>query len=203
MWFFGIRLFAFPLDTAFSVVIFHALDFSAVLLMAGLLLAFWRRSRENGHLITQRFGFDLMPLLLLASVAITGLMLTASEDLWDGRYYSFLAFTHEIDVVAWLLSLPFGKFFHIIERPATIGVRLYQRVTQELPEGHLAGSDTVCRGCGELLPSARFVADLKGVLADLNQDYDLGDSNLVDYCPTCKRRLRAGAYFELVGRRLV
>jgi hypothetical protein len=186
-------------------VIFHALDLSAALLIAGLLLAFWRRSRENGVLITQRFGFDLLPLVLLASVAITGLMLTASEDLWDGRYYSFVAFTHEIVVVAWLLSLPFGKFFHIIERPATIGVRLYQRVTQELPEGQLASSDAVCRSCGELLPSARFVSDLKGVLSDLGQRYELdaGNGNLVDYCPTCKRRLRATAYFELMGRRFL
>jgi len=205
MWAFGVKLLVFPLDTVLSFAIFHALNFTAILVLIGVALAFWRRSREQGPLLTQRFGFDLLPLVLLAAVAITGLTLTLSSALWDGRYYSFLSFTHEIVVVAWLLSLPFGKFFHIIERPATIGVRLYQRVTQDLREGALSGSDARCRGCGELLPSARFIADLKAVLSDLGQDYDLdGDrGDLIDYCPTCKRRLRAGAYYHLVGKRFL
>ena len=32
----------------------------------------------------------------------------------------------------WLLSIPFGKFFHIIQRPASIGVTLYQQVNQDV-----------------------------------------------------------------------
>ena len=147
-----------------------------------------------------------MPLVLLAAVAITGLTLTASAALWEGRYYSFLSFTHQIIVVAWLLSLPFGKFFHIIERPATIGVKLYQRVSQDLPEGRrLVAEGNYCRGCGSRLPSAQFIADLKGVLADLEQVYDLDETqgNLDDYCPTCKRRLRGEAYYQLMGKRFL
>jgi hypothetical protein len=205
LWVFGIRLFAFPLDGVFSFLIFHALDFSAALLLVGLGLAWWRRTREQGPLLTQRFGFDLMPLVLLAAIAVTGLALTASSALWEGRYYSFIAFTHQIIVVAWLLSLPFGKFFHIIERPATIGVRLYQRVTQDVPEGAISGSTALCRGCGEPLPSERFIADLKGILADLGQRYELEDDrgNLVDYCPSCKRCLRGTAYYQLMGKRFL
>jgi hypothetical protein len=144
-------------------------------------------------------------LVLLAAVAITGLTLTASAALWEGRYYSFLSFTHQIIVVAWLLSLPFGKFFHIIERPATIGVKLYQRVGQDLPGDGRSADNALCRGCGERLPSTLFIADLKGVLADLGQVYDLGDGrgNLDDYCPTCKRRLRGQAYYQLMGKRFL
>jgi hypothetical protein len=205
MWVFGIALFTFPLDTVFSFLVFHALNITSVLLLIGIAIALWRRSTEEGPLTTQRFGFDLMPLVLLAAVAITGLTLTASAALWEGRYYSFLSFTHQIIVVAWLLSLPFGKFFHIIERPATIGVTLYQRVGQDLQRERRDAEAALCRGCGVQLPSVQFIADLKGVLADLGQIYDLDEArgNLDDYCPTCKRRLRAEAYYQLMGKRFL
>lgn len=203
MWVFGIGILTFSLDTIFSFLVFHALNFTAVLLLIGIAIALWRRSHEAGALTTQRFGFDLMPLILLAAVAVTGLALTASSFLWDGRFYSFITFTHQIIVVAWLLSLPFGKFFHIVERPATIGVGLYQRVGEDQRDD--APAEGRCRGCGELLPSPQFIADLKGVLADLGQTYEMeGDQgNLTDYCPTCKRRLRATAYYELMGKRFL
>jgi hypothetical protein len=205
MWLFGIALLEFPLDTVLSFLVFHALNFTSVLLLIGIAIALWRRSTEEGPLTTQRFGFDLMPLVLLAAVAVTGLTLTASAALWDGRYYSFLSFTHQIIVVGWLLSLPFGKFFHIIERPATIGVKLYQRVGQDLTEGGRSAGGAPCRGCGEQLPSAQFISDLKGVLADLGQVYELDEAhgNLDDYCPTCKRRLRGRAYYQLMGKRFL
>ncbi|HEX5499963.1 MAG TPA: hypothetical protein VFX03_12085, partial [Thermomicrobiales bacterium] len=62
-----------------------------------------------------------------------------------------------------------------------------------------------CRRCGEQMPSAQFVADLKGVLRDLGQDYDLGDGRgaLQDYCPTCKRVLRGSAYYTLMSDRFL
>ena len=72
-----------------------------------------------GCCVTQRFGFDLMPLVLLFAIAVTGLALTASSLWWEGRYYWFISLTHQVVVVAWLLSLPFGKFFHIVQRPAS------------------------------------------------------------------------------------
>ena len=80
-----------------------------------------------GLLAIQRFGFDLVPLVLLVAIAVTGLALTASSLFWGGRFYWFISLTHEVVVVLWLLSIPFGKFFHIIERPASIGVTLYHQ----------------------------------------------------------------------------
>ena len=110
-------------------------------------------------------------------------------------------------VVLWLLSLPFGKFFHIIQRPASIGVTLYQQVNQDVdhyrPE---AGTPKgACARCGNEFPSAQFVTDLKGVINDLGQDYTMNDEQvtLQNFCPTCKRVMRGESYYALLGRRFV
>lgn len=204
-WFFGVKVFRFPLESAISFVVFHGLDFTAVLLLVGLAIAFWRRTTDAGLLLTQRFGFDLMPLVLLFAIAITGLALTASSEWWNGRYYWFISLTHQVIVVLWLLMLPFGKFFHIVERPATIGVTLYQTVSQDVEHDGEQEQTGSCVRCGAELPSAQFVADLQATLQDLGQRYELGDGlgNLQAYCPTCKRVLRGTAYYQLVGRRFV
>ena len=55
----------FPVESVAGWVLYHALDFTSVLLIAGLLVAMWRRVTDAGLLVTQRFGFDLLPLGLL------------------------------------------------------------------------------------------------------------------------------------------
>ncbi len=202
LWVFGFKTITFPLETALAWTIFHALDFTAVLLLIGVGIALWRRSTDAGVLATQRFGFDLLPLVMLAAIAITGLALTGSSALWEGSYYWFISLTHQVVVVAWLLMLPFGKFFHIVERPATVGVTLYQTVSHGLEGGEAGAMTGQCRGCGLELPSVAFVRDLRATLDDLGQRYDLsGDlGNLQEYCPGCKRRMRGAAYFQRMGK---
>ncbi|MCC6173903.1 MAG: MFS transporter [Chloroflexi bacterium] len=205
LWFFGLALFTFPIEATVGWVLYHALDFTSAILIAGLLVAMWRRVTDAGLLITQRFGFDLLPLVLLFAIAITGLMLTASSLLWEGRYYWFISLTHQVVVVAWLLSLPFGKFFHIVQRPASIGVTLYQVVNQDIAHYGPERATGHCARCGRDLPSEQFVSDLKATLRDLGQKYDLGGRHgeLQDYCPTCKRILRGQAYFQSMQNRFV
>ena len=199
-WFFGFPVFRFPIEAGTGFAIFHALDWSALLLLVGVFIAFWGRVQDVGKLTTQRFGFDLMPLVLLAAIAVSGLLLTASSWWWEGRYYWFISLAHQVIVVGWLLSLPFGKFFHVVQRPASVGVTLYQAVNQDIEE-----ESGICRGCGEALPSQQFVDDLKRTLADLRQDYALSPELgwLQDYCPTCKRKLRGKAYYQLLGKRFL
>ena len=69
---------------------------------------------------------DFFPLIVLFAISITGLALTVSQEWLRGASYSFLAILHAITVIAGLLFLPFGKFFHIFQRPAQLGVKLYQ-----------------------------------------------------------------------------
>nr|BBH86614.1 hypothetical protein KTC_13650 [Thermosporothrix sp. COM3] len=211
VWVFGIPFFTFPIEAGTGFAIYHALDFTALLLIIGLAIAFWRRITDAGLRAVQRFGFDLLPLILLFAIAITGLALTASELWWNGRYYWFISLTHQAIVVAWLLVLPFGKFFHIIERPASIGVTLYQTVNQDVEHygEHMPhdpqAAPTSCRRCNEKLPSGQFVSDLKGILRDVGQEYNLGDDRgtLQEYCPTCKRVLRGQAYYALMKKRFL
>ncbi len=108
-------------------------------------------------------------------------------------------------MVVWLLTIPFGKFFHIIERPASIGVTLYQTVNQGIEHYGTQAQTGRCKRCSHELPSLQFVHDLEGVLGDLGQHYDLGSERgiLQEYCPTCKRVLRGEAYYQLMGKRFL
>jgi hypothetical protein len=110
-------------------------------------------------------------------------------------------------VVVWLLSIPFGKFFHIIERPASIGVTLYQTVNQDLKHYSPQSQSQIgrCKRCNQEFPSQQFIQDLEGVLGDVGQNYDLGGERgtLQEYCPTCKRVLRGEAYYQLMGKQFL
>jgi hypothetical protein len=205
LWFFGFPVLQFPLSAGTGFALFHALDFTALLLIAGLGVALWRRSNDGGLVSTQRLDFDLVPLVLLLAIAVTGLALSASSLWWEGRFYWFISLTHQAAVVGWLLSLPFGKFFHIVERPASIGVTLYQTVNQDVERSGPQPQRAQCRRCGEPLPSAQFIADLKATLSESGQNYDLGQERgwLQEYCPTCKRVLRAQAYYQGMGKRFL
>jgi hypothetical protein len=205
LWFFGLPIFQFPIEAGTGFALFHGLDFTALLLIVGVALALWRRTNDVGLLTTQRFGFDLMPLVLLFAIAVTGLALTASSLWWEGRFYWFLSLTHQVTVVAWLISIPFGKFFHIVQRPASIGVTLYQTVNQDVEHYRAQAQTGRCKRCGQELPSQQFVDDLKATLGELRQNYDLGGGRgwLQDYCPTCKRVLRGQAYYQLMGKRFL
>lgn len=212
-WVFGIPLVRFPAEALVGFLFFHALNFTAILVIVGVVLFLWRRNNDAGLLATQRFSFDMMPLFLLLAISLTGLALTASTMFWEGQYYWFISLTHQVIVVVWLLSLPFGKFFHIIQRPATIGVKLYQNVSHDIehyvdtdaPAAEGGARPAHCARCGDELPSAQFIADLKATLNELGQHYAMGDElgSLQDYCPACKRILRGQAYYAYLGKRFL
>jgi hypothetical protein len=81
-----------------------------------------------------------------------------------------------------LLYLPFGKFFHIFQRPAQLGVKLYQKVGAD-------GEGAICKRCGERYTSRMHVDDLKRVLPQVGFDYTTPGGNWQDLCPACKRKL--------------
>ena len=194
----------FPIEAGAGFALFHALDFTALLLIVGLAIALWRRLTDAGLLATQRFGFDLVPLVLLFAIAVTGLALTASSLWWEGRFYWFISLVAPGDrgglaaVAAVRQVLP--------HRPAP-----GQHRRDALPDGQpgrraLRRADRRPARCRALrrasCPPQQFVDDLKATLADLGQDYDLGDERgwLQDYCPTCKRVLRGQAYYQSDGK---
>jgi NNP family nitrate/nitrite transporter-like MFS transporter len=180
---FGFAIASFRLGTPLAWVIFHGLDIAAVLVLAGISLALARRLRERGALVLQTSGRDLSPLILLFAISTTGLALTVSTLLMRGVYYQFLALLHAMTVIAALLYLPFGKFFHIFQRPAQLGVKLYQ-AAGERDEG------ASCARCGQRFSSRMHIDDLRDVLQQLGFNYELdgGATHWQAICPSCKRR---------------
>jgi hypothetical protein len=95
-------------------------------------------------------------------------------------------------VVAGLLYLPFGKFFHIFQRPAQLGVKLYHMVGDR-SEG------AVCPRCRQRFASAMHIRDLKTVLPQLGFDYRASGSDFAwqDLCPACKRKTLSASQLKL------
>ncbi len=190
---FGFPAFSFPIDSFFGFALFHGLVWSAFLVIAGVMLAMRRRMRDEGAAALQLFAEDFLPLILLFAVSLTGLMLTASYTWMKGYAYDFLAILHAITVIFTFLWLPFGKFFHIFQRPAQIGVRFYKDVGR-----HEAAA--MCRRCGQPFTSQLHVQDLIQVERDLGYRYDLPGSALEHYqwiCPPCRRAMVALAQSRL------
>ena len=181
-YFFGVRLFRFSLASPLAPLVFNVLDVAAVLVILGVCLAMWRRARDRGALAVQQFSNDLLPLLLLFSISISGVLLTVSAHWLRGFNYAFLSQFHAITVIFTLLYLPFGKFFHIFQRPAQLSIDFYRRRGAE-------GAQARCARCGEAFASALQVGDLKEVERALSIRYQLpGGVHYQDVCPPCRRK---------------
>ncbi len=187
-WLFGMPAGSFPLGSATAFIAFHILDLAALMVIAGCVLAFLRRSTDEGDAATQRFDLDILPLLLLIAVSATGLLLTASETWLQGRNFGTLAFLHELTVILLLLFLPFGKLFHIVQRPAQAGVSLYKA------EGDAQGL-LPCRTCATPFIRPNHRRDLERLWLELGLDgaRHPGGIHHLDLCPRCRRRLVMGA----------
>ncbi len=193
---FGFPTFAFPVDSALGFFIFHGLVWASFLVIAGVMLAMRRRMRDHGAAALQQFGEDFMPLILLFAISVSGLLLTASYTWMKGYAYDFLAILHAVTVIFTLLWLPFGKFFHIFQRPAQLGVSFYKDIgTQTEPAR--------CRRCGEAFASRVHVEDLITVERQLGYHYEAPGSNAEHYqwiCPRCRRLLLGLSQGSLWGR---
>jgi hypothetical protein len=116
----------FEARSVVGFLFFHQLNVAAILVIAGVLIFLARRFRDRGAIALERAG-DFAALAGLFAVSLTGLMLTASSLWMEGRFYSFLNTLHALTVILGLLYIPFGKLFHILQRPANLGVALYKR----------------------------------------------------------------------------
>ncbi|HEY8559232.1 MAG TPA: hypothetical protein VIL74_02430 [Pyrinomonadaceae bacterium] len=194
----GYRAYLFGIPTQlmqgrdlFAWIVFHGLDFSAVMVIAGCAIAIQRRLKDRGAIAYQTFLLDFVPHMMLIAISVTGLMLTASSLWFEGYMYSFVALVHQATVIMTLFYLPFGKLFHIVQRPASVGVELYQRRSEEMPQA-------ICPRCKTEFVGQMWIDDLKKVVDDLGFDYRLENGHtLQDYCPRCKRIMRGLAYANL------
>jgi hypothetical protein len=189
----GIGTFGFDSRSVLGWTIFHLLDISAVLVLGGVFIFLARRLRDPGALAVERSN-DFLALAGLFAVSVTGLALTASNLWMEGRFYVFLNTTHALTVILGLMYIPFGKLFHIFQRPANLGVTYYKS------EG-AAGPQQGCARCDAPFASQLQMTDLKEVLPQVGFDYSLpqGAGNYQDHCPRCRRAVVALAQSRAVG----
>jgi len=182
----------FDAESVIGWLTFHALDIAAVLVLAGVFIFLRRRLRDPGALAVERSG-DFLALAGLFAVSVSGLFLTVSSAWLEGRFYSALNTIHALTVILGLMYLPFGKLFHIFQRPGNLGVAYYKRANAE-------GAPALCRRCGEAFASAQQIADIKEVLPQVGFDYSTDDGgNYQDTCPRCRRALVTLAQSARVG----
>lgn len=184
----GVKVLTFDPLSLLGWLAFHGLDVTAVLVIAGCSYYLWRRFRDREAMSDQHFAMDLLPLVALIAISVTGLLLTMSASLLGGRYYDFLAILHMGAVVLTLVFIPFGKFFHVIQRPASVGVQVYKATSLE------DAGVFRCRRCDLPLEGAAYVEDLEKTVGELGLRYQ----GWVETCPRCKRIERGRAYREAV-----
>ena len=174
---------------------FHALDYFAVLVIIGVSIAYWRRWQDRAVKTQQRVLFDLLPLHLLMAISVTGIMLTIVDFFFEGWMHWPITLTHQFLVIMMLLYLPFGKLFHIIERPASLGVEVYYAAGTEQGMRN-------CARCGRPFGMQIQVDDVKQALKGVGYNFWLPQEqrHWQDYCARCKRVIRAEAYTGLSGR---
>lgn len=186
----GFKIIGFDSLNVLGWLMFHGLDIAAVLVIPGASYFLWRRMKDRGAITGQRFGYDLVPLIALIVISVTGLLLTFSSIFLHGGGYEFLGILHMVSVVFTLIYIPFGKFFHIVQRPAAVGMQLFKytgRQDQEIFS---------CRRCEEPIDTGPYVENLRGTMRDLS----LGFDEWAEYCPRCKRVLRGSAYLSHVKK---
>jgi nitrate reductase gamma subunit len=194
---FGFQVEQFPVHSVRGFLHFNLLNISAVLMLVGLGLSVKLRMSDRGELATQTFADDVLPLLLLFAVSVTGLMLTVSSHFLSGYGFQFIGMAHASSVIGLLLYLPFGKLFHIVQRPLSLGVSFYKEAGQ-------TGARAFCRRCGDDYASRMHIGDLKTVLDQLGMNFRFatpdGDVHYQEICPRCRRRLLALNQGKALGR---
>jgi hypothetical protein len=183
---FGLPVQDFHVESLAAFFIFHGLVWASFLVIAGVMLAFRRRMTDHGAVAVQQFGQDMLPLILLFAISVTGLLLTASYTWMKGYAYDFLAILHAATVIVTLLYLPFGKLFHVFQRPAQLGVSFYKEAGAQSEQAR-------CRRCQQPYAPAAMVRDLITVERELGFAYEMDASMGADHyqqiCPRCRRAL--------------
>ena len=188
--FFGFKMMDFKIGSFLAFLIFHDLNWSSWLVIIGSVYYLRRRLTNPGLIATQSFEGDLLPLILLSAISVTGLCLTYSYQFMKGFAYDFLAVIHAVTVIMFLIWIPFGKFFHIIQRPAQIGAHIYKK------EGVKRGM-AVCPYTGEEFATKLHIDDLKIVTKQLGFDFTHEDgTSHLDLSPEGKRSRLAQAHLK-------
>ncbi len=195
---FGKHVDTFNVHSLKGSLLFNSLNIAGILALIGVVMASVRRMTNAGEKAVQTFYEDILPLILIFCVAITGLALTVSYKYLAGQGYEALVWVHMITVIALILYIPFGKLFHLFQRTASLCVSMYKKAGDNEEQA-------TCLITGEKFASKRHVEDLKIVLDELGFDYRFKDEDgnevhYQDISPSGRRRLLAVNQGKPLGR---
>jgi hypothetical protein len=182
---FNIPLLTFQVDSLIAFLSFNAINLGALLLLLGLILAFWQRFRMKPEEKAERLKDQLSSLYLLLAVTMSGLLLTVSYKFFNGVGHRQLVVLHEVIVILGLLWLPFSRLFHIEVSPATVAL--------DVAEGPGLVEPSRCSRCGKALSAVWTPRDLQRVLASAGVQVagDVADPEVLSLCPSCRRHRQA------------
>ncbi len=175
---FHFGLFSFETDSFFAFMLFHGLVWASFPVLIGVGIAFVRRMRNRGDQAVQTFAEDFMPLIALAVIAITGLLLATSYTWFDGAGYDIIALSHAVAVIGTILWLPFSKLLHVPQRSLKVAEMINAACDEERHH---------CQRCGGDYARAAQIADLKSIEAQLGFLYADDEMHYQDICPACRR----------------
>ena len=188
--FWGITVMKFELHTVLALILFHVLVWTAIMVIVGCLIMMHRRFVDEGQLASQWFERDWLPLFLLVIVSVTGLGIWFDYTFLEGKMSQFMAITHAITVAMFLMWIPFGKFFHIFQRPAQVGANIYRI------EGKKQGMQ-VCPHTGQEYTSKLHISDLKEITKEMGFKLENEEGmSYLEYSPEGKRCMLAKAHLK-------
>ncbi len=187
---FDIPLITFRVGSLIAFLAFNAINLGSLLLLLGLILAFWQRFKMHPLEKAERLGDHFSSLYLLLAVTVSGLLLTVSYKFFNGIGHRQLVVLHEVIVVLGLIWVPFSKLFHFELSPATVAL--------DVAEGAGVVEPSRCSRCGKTLSAVWTPRDLEGVLASagVHISGDVANAEVLVLCPSCRRHRQAAGFLS-------
>ncbi|AFC28639.1 hypothetical protein PM3016_1727 [Paenibacillus mucilaginosus 3016] len=185
---FGIDLMKVKADGILAFLFYNALNFTAMMVIAGVCMALYRRLKNMQARAEQSFVYDFLPLYLLLFISVTGLLLTFSNVFLHGWGHPVMSMIHQWSVIVTLIYLPFGKLAHIPFRPMSVLARNYrEHYGQQAPKA--------CRVCAANYVSAEQAQDVMNVLKSNGMEFTTPEGyQLAELCLPCRRKYRMSRF---------
>ncbi|CAH0345272.1 hypothetical protein [Bacillus sp. CECT 9360] len=184
----GLNLVNIPANGILAQLSYNALNISAIMVIAGVSMALYRRLKNMQARAEQKFIYDFLPLYLLLLISITGLMLTFLNVFLHGWGQPVMSLIHQYSVIVTLIYLPFGKLAHIPFRPMSVFAKNYR-------EHYGEASMKECKVCGEGFVSTEQAGDVMDVLSVNHMNFKKEDGfHLAELCLPCRRKYRIAQF---------
>jgi hypothetical protein len=184
----GIDVMKIKADGIIGFLSYNALNFTAMMVIAGVSMALYRRIKNMQARAEQNFTYDFLPLYLLLFISITGLLLTFMNVFLHGAGQPIMSIIHQFSVIITLIYLPFGKLAHIPFRPMSVLAKNYR-------EHYAEQAMKECKVCGEKFVSNEQSKDVIQVLGMNEIEFKMNQgAHLAELCLPCRRKYRIAQF---------